>query len=117
MYGAQGDGCDLYLTSIEGWEGEDLPLAVEFDDGLILSPLCPAQVIFFTPESQSLNVAEAVYGCLPNGEVIVVLINDLVPDEAIDTDNTVGARVILDPFTDEDDHVVEDVVFNLLEDE
>lgn len=115
MYGAEGSQVDMLIFEAE--TVEEQPTSICFSNGNIISPVCDAQLILHTPDYEDATVLDAVYGCLPNGTVVIAIHSGVIPDSVVDAEGLIIARVILDPYCDEDEHIVEDVVLNLLNEE
>lgn len=106
MYGAFGEDNEYLILPTQTEEGEN-PQTIETECGLLISPVASADVILTGPDGVRV-VFDAVYGRLPNGVVVVAVIDneDVFPAN----DDELDLKITLDPFIAEDDfHEVDHV--------
>ena len=111
MYHACGNRVDILLDFVDTYEddGRDYESLIVRGTAPI-SPVADAQILLYGPDGE-VTVHQAIYGCLPN-QTIVIGVKD-EPFRLDWYDDQFNARIILDPFTDDDDHIVEDVALKL----
>lgn len=73
-------------------------------DNTLVSPIVKTEVIFYDLDSKPV-VFCGYSGCLPNGTVIVALFTDELPKEH----GVWTARVIRDPYSENDDFIVDEI--------
>lgn len=101
-----------YLLEFVDIDPLSMPTEIEFSD-MVLSPLQAGVVILHGPDGY-LQADYAVYGRLPNGVIFVAVMAE--PYDADLYDLGFNIQVVLDPFTEYDDPIVDLATFTLLED-
>lgn len=117
MYAGHGDSGEFILTFAEEHELDldNLPTHVELPENILLAPLALCQVVVRSDDAID-NCHRGVYGRLPGGTVVVVLVGQTFSLESF-TDEGYNVRIILDPFLESDLFVVNDVNLTLLDTE
>jgi hypothetical protein len=109
MFRATGEYDRPYLLFVRENEVESTELKCPC--GMILSPVAPGEIITYDEHGTRL-VFDIAYGCLPNGVTVIGVIDkasDCFPQE-----DRLTARLLLDPYTEDDEVQVESVVLTLI---
>lgn len=109
MFRATGRDGLSYLAFIQ--EEETGSRELKCPCGLTISPVAPGEMITYDEHGTRL-IFDIAYGCLPNGVTVIGVIDkhyDCFPPE-----DRLTARILLDPYLEEDEIEVENVTLTLI---
>lgn len=114
IYHGAGTNCDVIMC--EATEQDDGSDIIILDDEIV-SPTMPVQIILSDSDRSHAKIVNAIYGCLPNQMYVIAVPNGLLELSAGQRPELPNVRIILEPYTEYDEHIVQDLILELSEDD